>query len=451
MKRYISYFLVLFTGALLFASCNDSYMGVEQVKTGSTKPDKIIVNDVVAKPGALEIHFTLPKGNENISKVEASYINKLGKKKEFSVSRYSSFILVEGFTGTNDVTVEIVCVDNSGNVSDITYVKKAPLVSSVELAFQSMIVNPAFGGVKIEWQNPAGNLLAIHVLNEDNIDKYETSLEEDPSKIIYSSESINTYAYVRPYDSRQQQFGFVISDKWGNRTDTLILSITPYKEERVDYRNIKALSTFNYSLYAGSRDYDQYGLNKTTDIQNDGNYHGASYGPETIFDNNRGGQQFYMYKYIKNFADGDPTTNELIHTAYSTYNLNADVRLSRIKLFQRTHYTYHYNRSSPKRFRIWGTDDSNVQWSSKFPDTWTLIGEYVGREPEDRNNLTPEEIEYFLENNEFMIDEDNVNLDARPTTSFRYMRIEWLETYDQNIPYYTLNELEMYGDVIRKY
>lgn len=432
-------------------SCKDSYMGIEQVKTDSIKPEKVNIKKVIPKPGALEIHFSLSKGSEDVTEVVASYFSKDGLQRNFSVSRYSSIILVEGFTGIDEVTVELVCIDSSGNTSDITFVNESPLLSPIEQALESMVVNPTFGGVKIEWKNSVGGFLTIHVLTEDNIDKYETTLEEDPSKIVYTNDSLNTYAYVRPYDSRLQKFGFSISDKWGNRTDTLVTSLIPYKEERVNYKNIKNLNTFNVNLFGGNRDYELYGINKTTGIQNDGNYHGASYSPETIFDNNRGGQQLYMYKFIKNFADGDASTNILVHNAFLTFNLNVDVRLSRIKLFQRTNYTYHYNRSSPKRFRIWGTDDLNTQWASKFPETWTLIGEYVGREPEDRNNLTPEEVEYFLENNEFMIDEDNISPDASPTNSFRYMRIEWLESYNKNEAYYTLNELELYGDVIKTY
>ena len=153
MKRYINYILVTLLTSLLMVACGDSYMGIEQVKTHSVKPDKITINEVIPKSGALEIHFSLPKGNPNISEVVASYINKKGKKMEFSVSRYSSFILVEGLTGTNEVTIELVCIDTSGNESEIIFVKSAPLISPVEVALNTMKVVPAFGGLKVEWEN----------------------------------------------------------------------------------------------------------------------------------------------------------------------------------------------------------------------------------------------------------------------------------------------------------
>ena len=115
MNQYIHSFLAAIISSLLLVACADSYSGIEQIKTSSEKPEKITVNEVISKSGALEIYFTLPKGNPHIAQVVASYINKQGKKMEFKVSRYSSSILVEGFTGTNEVTVELTCIDNSGN------------------------------------------------------------------------------------------------------------------------------------------------------------------------------------------------------------------------------------------------------------------------------------------------------------------------------------------------
>lgn len=451
MNRYINSFLVSLISSLFMVSCGDSYMGIEQVKTDSTKPEKVIVNEVISKSGALEIHFSLSKGNADIAEVVASYFNKQGKKMEFTVSRYSSFILVEGFTGTDEVTVELRCVDNSGNESDITKVQATPLKSSIELAMETMKVVPAFGGVKVEWQNLNANQFAIHVLSEDTLQKGVVSLVEDPSKTIYTSDSLNTYAYIRQYPSIEQKFGFIISDKWGNRTDTLISALTPYKEDRIDYNLVKAVTFFNPTFYGNSRDYAIYGVNPVTGIQNDGNCHGTGNAPQTIFNGIIGGTLFYCYKFVKNLSDPDPANRILVQDVYATYDLNMSVRLSRVKIYPRPTSSYTYNRSSVKRFRIWGTNDANNQRWSKFPETWTLIGEYVGKEPANRDNLTPEEIEYFNFNQEYSISEDNVNPNARTTETFRYMRLQLMETYNPTIPYYTINEFEMYGDIQEYY
>src|SRR5690606_25858310 len=125
--------------------------------------------------------------------------------------------------------------------------------------------------------------------------------------------------------------------------------------------------------------------------------------------------------------------------------------LNRLKIYPRTGLAYTYSRSSVKRFRIWGTNDANTQRWEKFPETWTLIGEYVGREPVNLGSLTDDEIDWFNNNQEYTINEGNVNPDARPTESFRYMRLQLMESYNANEAFYTINEFQMFGEVLNTY
>ncbi len=451
MNRYIGAFLGVLITSSIVVSCTQSYLGIEQVKTTSGNPEKVTVNRVVSKSGALEIFFSLPKGNPNIDQVVATYLNRKGEKMEFKVSRYSSSILVEGFTGTDEVTVELACLDASGNKSEINLVKAAPLISPVELALSTMIIEPAFGGIKVVWNNSNANPFIIHVLVEDVLEKGVVTLVEDPTKTIYTRDSVNTFSYVRQYPSKEKKFGFTVSDKWGNRTDTLINLITPYKEEEIDYNLVKEVSFFNPTLFNGRRDYGVYGVNKATGIQNDGNAHAAAYVGKRMFNGVKTGSETLIYKFVKNLSDTDAANQITVHDVYTTLDLNMEVRLSRIKIFPRTGTAYTYNRSSPKRFRIWGTNDANSQRWAKFPETWTLIGEYVGKDPADVNNLTPEEIEYFNVNQEYSISEDNVNPNARTTDTFRYMRLQLMESYNKNESFYTINEFQMFGDIQKFY
>lgn len=444
MKRHIYYFIFIITTMI---SCSDSYMGIEQVKTHSAKPEKISINKVTPKSGALEINFSLPKGNPDIAEVVASYTNKQGKKMEFSVSRYSSSILVEGLIGTEEITIELICIDNSGNKSEAIFVKESPLISPVELALATMKVQPAFGGLKLEWQNQTAKPFAIHILTEDSLEKGSVSFVEDPTKTIYTSDSINTSSYVRQYPSIEQKFGITISDKWGNRTDTLISYTTPYKEEELKFNLIKEVSFFNPSFFNGRRDYDIYGINIITGLQNDGNAHAAAFAGQTMFDGVRTGSQALVYKFVRNLSDKDPANHIIIQDSYMTFDLNMSVILSRVKIYPRTSIGYTYNRSSPRRFKIWGTNDENTSRWSKFPETWTLIGEYIGKDPADINNLTPDEIEWFNINQEYAISEDNINPEAIPTKPFRYMRLQLMESYNKNESFYTINEFQMFGDI----
>lgn len=436
---------------LLLASCTKSYLGVEQVVTDGNAPDKLTVDRVTPRAGALDIQFSLPGGNPDIEQVVASYVNPRGETVEFKASRYSSTILVEGLIGTGEVEVSLVCIDGSGNISNATTVVAAPLLSPVETALKTLEVLPAFGGVKVQWENRTANPFIIHVLAEDTLEKNKAELIEDPTKAIYTSDSLNTVAYVRQYPSREQTFGFSISDKWGNRTDTLITALIPYKEEVIDYSRINAVTFFNPTVFAGSRDYNIYGINSATGIPNDGNSHANAHIPKTIFDGVNTGNQFYGYKFVKNLSDPDPSNREVVHDFYLTYDLNMEVRLSRVKIFPRTALVYTYTRSSVKRFKIWGTNDSNADRWTKFPGNWTLIGEYVGREPGNLGSLTPEEIEFFNFNQEYAITEGNINPAGRPDETFRYMRIQLMESYNPNEAFYTINEFQLFGDVQQYY
>lgn len=435
----------------IITSCNDSYLGVKQIVLDKDAPDKLTAKEVVPQQGALEIFFTLPKGTPDISQVVATYKNKRGEDVEFKVSRYSSSIVVEGFTGTDTKTVVLKCIDASGNSSDTIQVTGAPLLSPVEVAMKTMHVEPAFGGVKVEWENKDAQPFAIHVLTLDTLQVGMATLTEDPSKTIYNQDSLNTFAYIRQYPAILQQFGFVISDKWGNRTDTLIKSLVPFKEEELDFNLIKEVPFFNPTFFAGRRDWDIWGIDPATGIQNDGNAHSSAHNGPLMFDGKRTGSQMLIYKFVKNLSDPDPANQITINDVYTTYDLHVDVVLSRVKIYPRNTSSYTYNRSSPKRFRIWGTDDSNNNRWSRFPEGWTLIGEYAGREPGDVLNLTQEEVDWFNLDQEYSVSEDNVNPEARPTTSLRYMRLQLMESYNKNESFYTIEELQMFGDISKYY
>lgn len=449
INKIVILLVLTITTVCLMVACSDSYLGVEQVTLNGNKPEKLTVKEVVSKSGALEIHFSLPAGNPSIDQVIATYKNKEGKPVEFKVSRYSSSILVEGFTGTDEKLVELICVDVSGNKSEVTQVKAAPKLSPLEHAYESMRVEPAFGGVRLQWKNSNANPLAIHVLTEDVLQVGMVTLVEDPTKTIYNRDSINTFSFIRQYPSIEQKFGFTISDKWGNRSDTLINSLTPYKEEEIEFRYVRAISFFNPTLFNGSRDYGIYGVNNATGIQNDANAHAAGNAPQTMFNGVQSGNLYYAYKFVKNLSNTDPSKREIVHDVYATFDLNMEARLNRIKIWPRVHISYTYARSSPKRFRIWGTNDSNSARWAKFPEGWTLVGEYVGKTPVNLASLTQEEIDWFNLNQEYLINEDNVNPNAKPSESFRYMRLQLMETYNANEAFYTINEFQMFGEVLK--
>lgn len=449
INKKIKIFSVAFVSALILTACVDSYLGLEKVQTDTEPPGKVTVNDVVPKSGALEISFTLAKGDADIAQIIASYVNKNGEEMEFAVSRYASSVLVEGFTGTNEVKVDVVCVDNSGNISEVTVVKDSPLKSPIEIALESLEVSVAFGGVKIDWENPTGNLLVIHTITDDTMQvKGETVFIEDLSKRIYTRETAvsKTFAYIRQYPDTEQRFGFSFSDKWGNRSDTKDDYFTPFKEDVIEYEHINSLDWFGYQYTRGtSRDYDTDGIDPVTGVPKDGLFYAGGYGPHTLFDGSVN-PAFYAGKFTKNMGQPDA---ELVNTVYATYDLEVDTRLSRMKLYWRSNLIY--VKHSVQHFRLWGTDDNNADRSSKFPEGWFIVGEYIARDAVDTDNLTDEEKSINTVGMELDILEDNVSPDADPTKLFRYLRIEMMDSYAQGFAQYTWNEMFLWGQIENKY
>lgn len=463
MKRIniIIWALSLLTSIAFIIACDNTYMGLEQKQTDSVSPGKLTVGSVIPHSGALEIFFTLPAEDLDIAQVVGSYVNKRGETVEFTASRYTQSILVEGFTGTDEVEVDLKCVDNSGNESEIVKVKGNPLISPVEVARQSLAVETAFGGVKVDWENKSGDLIVIHVLTEDALQVGKVTLEEDPAQRIYTSDTASnrTYAYVRQYPDTEQKFGFTISDKWGNSTDTLIGAWTPYKEDVISTMSmsgsthIEEVTAFGGIVYCQSvsKDYDSEGMVPGTNIQRDGYFHASWYRPNTMFNKSLSNGPHFT-RFTKNLLDDDPDNDEYVLSSFITYNLNIDARLSRFNIHPRKPIAF--ESGSPKRFKIWGTDDSNLNKYDQFPEGWTLIGEYVRPEPAIPGAPSDEERESaYTEGVEFNVVDDNVNPNASPATSFRYMRLEFTETYGVNETgkIICLQEMELWGAIVKKY
>ncbi|MFV0431759.1 MAG: DUF5126 domain-containing protein [Alphaproteobacteria bacterium] len=445
--------LILLVSIISVVACNDPYLGLEKNVSDSVSPGRLVVDKVVPKAGALEIFFTLPKEDADIARVVASYTNKRNENVETAVSRYSTSILVEGFFGIDEKKVNLVCEDNSGNQSEITEVRDSPLLSPVEMARQSMVVEEAFGGVRIDWDNISGDMLVIHVLTDDTLQiKGETVFVEDVSKRIYTRDTLDkqTFAYVRQYPDMEQRFGFTISDKWGNSSDTLVGNWTPYREDVIDYRYVSEMDVFGWRYSSGkSLDYYTEGIDPVTGLQRDGLFYGGSYRPKTLFDNSTG-NAFFCTRFTKNANDNDASNDTLVPVSYITFNLNVDTRLSRMVVYPRPNDPYAYG--TLKRFRIWGTDDNNPNRWTQFPEGWKLVGEFVSPDAAIPGNPTDEEIVYVRNNGyAFDVKDDNVSPDADYFSVFRYMRLEMMETYNPDVKNFTPTEMKLWGLIENEY
>ena len=66
-------------------------------------------------------------------------------------------------------------------------------------------------------------------------------------------------------------------------------------------------------------------------------------------------------------------------------------------------------------------------------------------------NPTADEKAMWADGFEFNILDDNLNPEANPAAAVRYLRIELLDSFTPTSNFYTLNELEFWGEISQTY
>ncbi|MDD4193483.1 MAG: DUF4959 domain-containing protein, partial [Mangrovibacterium sp.] len=213
MKKYN--YLMLFFICFLFA-CKDE-------ERDYVKPDPLTTYTVTPINGGAMITYSIP-GNANILYVEAEY-ERNGIHYTERSSIYKNQVTIEGFNTSKEVQSTLYTVNRSGIRSEPVTVAFVPLEAPVRLAYQSLKLVTGFGGVVASWENLSKTELGIRLMVEEN-----GALE---SKNMYFSANPSELYAFRGFDDTEKTFAVCIEDKWGNISDTLSLTTTPYFETEV--------------------------------------------------------------------------------------------------------------------------------------------------------------------------------------------------------------------------
>ena len=136
-----------------------------QPGTDSVAPGTVSNVSVENLPGGAKITYDLPD-EKDLAFVEANYTID-GKLRRISASVYTNSLNVEGFGSTSAQTVQLFCVDRSGNYSKGVNVEINPLAPPVTAIFESIKLRPTFGGVSLEWDNPSQANVSLWLLHKD--------------------------------------------------------------------------------------------------------------------------------------------------------------------------------------------------------------------------------------------------------------------------------------------
>jgi hypothetical protein len=167
------------------------------------------------------ITYEIPSSDDLLC-VTVEYVRN-GEPYRESASAYKNSIRVEGFKTTEPVTALLYSEDRHGNRSEAVEVVFNPLKALVTIAQESFHWDPDFGGVTIAWENPEKTELGIRLMAVDS-----TGIPVQVKDGMYfSSLPLGKHTF-EGLKAKETAFAVTIEDKWGNSSDTLYFTTTPY-------------------------------------------------------------------------------------------------------------------------------------------------------------------------------------------------------------------------------
>jgi hypothetical protein len=386
---------ILSLGVLISCSKDDGASPLEHSTIAPGKVENVVVQNL---PGKVKLTYSLPN-DKDLLYVVAQYTLENGTKMEEKASYYSSSLTLKGFKGLTEREVTLYAVSKSEVKSAPVIVKVNPLRAPVYDVFDSMTIQPDFGGLRIKANNPTLEDLAILVMVKNTQGDWEPLRNS-----IYTS-ALEINQALRGFEVVNQKFAFVIRDRWLNVSDTLFQDITPIYE-----------TLMPKSAYAGIH------------LDNDSKVIGT-YPVSNLFD----GQTLeYWGSY---FTDRTLTVGPHL----VTFDIGKKTKISRIKIWNFSEpiggQRLYYYLGAMKKFRIWGSNTLNNGDLSG----WTQLGEFEVKKPSG--------LPYAQENNDDLLaakdgQDFEIGFDM---PSVRYIRIQCIENWAGG-QFMAVSEVQVYGN-----
>lgn len=302
--------VLLFLVALVVLSCKEVPIG--QIAIDSIPPAPL--KDVIITPtyGGAHITYTIPS-EEDVSYVKCEFIYK-GKTRTVLSSIYKNHLDVDGIGDPEEIELKLSVIDHSENPSTPYIQKFMPLDPPMKAILNSFKIEPAFGGVKVSWENPAKMMAGISFLAAD--DNGELQLKD----MVFSSLTTGSKS-LRGFNTAKRTFALCIVDKFENVSDTFKLQVEPLYEVMINKKNFKDAHLLG----------DNFSVNNNRPIQN-------------IWDENLG-------TIWHTLTDGGYTIPQ-----HFTIDLGINAKLTRVVVFNRSEGIYYYAQHNLRKFDVYGTD-----------------------------------------------------------------------------------------------
>ena len=311
MKYHYSVLIIIIVAWAFFA-CEDDNKKMTGEQWNSEPIKEYAVQPI---NGGATITYAIPNDPDLLC-VMAEY-ERNGKTFTETSSMYKNSLTLEGFHRVNRVQAKIYKVNKSRQKSAQLIVEFEPLESPIDIAASSLEMQPMFGGIMAKWENPLMTEFGVRLFVPDSLNNDELVTRE-----IYFSTLENEKRAFRGFASEETTFGISFEDKWGNISDTVTLTTTPYFEVLVP------------KPYADFRTFIPYDNTST---------YRANYTTDKLWDN------------IANAPFNGFLTRAGNSGLSFTIDIKQVVKLSRI-VIHGYHCDVPYDEANILQFELWGTD-----------------------------------------------------------------------------------------------
>jgi hypothetical protein len=409
MKKIIFMFIALI---YIASGCKEEGR-LDYIDDSAPAPMPVTIKGTpVAKPGGAVIKYTVPN-DKNLLGVKAVY-ERSGQICETKASVYTDSLTLEGFNDTKTYDVTLYSVGRNSKLSEPLTVQVTPLDPPYRTVQVDMV--ETFGGVSVTLSENTDRASLALVLLADTAGTGEWIELQ-----TFYSEAVKVSYARRGLESKESVFALYVRDRWNNRSDTLVKSLTPIEEVEIpkDRFSNPKLPGDSWEQVGGSN----------------------SYRFEQLWDGriNSSGSGFFAAS----------STSPM--PQHFTINLGRKVVLSRFQVFPRS--TERYNGPAPRTWELYGSDNppSDGNW-----DNWHLLGSFSQLKPSGYGDgaavgpITAEDIAYFIGggNYELLITDETPN----PYITISYIRFRTTATFATYLTEATngemiIGELTFYGQL----
>ena len=207
----------------------------EKEVPGAWNSSPVEVTTITPISGGAIINYNVPK-DDNLLYVMVEY-ERNGKTFTEKSSVYNNDLRIEGFNvpiGTK-VKAKLYKVNKQNERSAPVDIEFEPQEGLVSLAEKSLKLQPGFGGIIANWDNQTSTALGVRLMVPDSIKGGLKTRE-----VFYSTMASDKRAF-RGFEPKPTNVAVTLEDKWGNTSDTVFYSTTPFFETLVpkpytDYR-----------------------------------------------------------------------------------------------------------------------------------------------------------------------------------------------------------------------